>query len=341
MAKNCGILVDLITFLLYYHYLILCKDASMRKVSKYFILLSIFLFSTIVDCSILNANCRQIPSAALSRSFAFYPKELENAATVLVRLPEAKQLLETINKEGPVGLILDPAAEAGAYWDSYNRRIGINLEMCRNDGVIINCILFELHNAANDKKLRNFTNLAAKGKISKEAYVEAIEKIEHENAVSASRLLRKGIEENIYPPQAKWSVFSSFEDHYLVQQLTGHSLFIAERYDQMNRGRKTTPFKGTFPEARSLPPEDKQTLMRYLSLKNDLESRDRDEIARATSYLMNEYAALDDCAKAKKTKGCEGHKRHLELMEQALKGNPVYEMIRQQTKKQSLPAQTS
>lgn len=272
----------------------------------------------------------------INRGFAYYPKELEATLDNLIRLPEARQLLEKVNKQGPIGLVLDSRAESGAYWDSYHRKIGVNHTMLHTRGALINGILFELHNAVQDKMLNHYTTLAARGRISKEDYVEAIEKIEHENAVSASGLLKKGVEEKIYPEDASWTVFHEFADHYLVQQVTGHSNFIADRYDHLAKNRKKLPYKGTIPNAQDLSQEDKKVLMRLLSIKNDLKSENRDDIAKATAYLLREYQLIEKCAKESKNKECENYKHHLQLMELTLKGNPVFELIRQKTISQNL-----
>jgi hypothetical protein len=296
-------------------------------ISKRFLIILVMCFvSIIVECEVLNAHYHKegrYPKAGYG--FAFYPSQLENTLKILYALPEARQLIAQVNKDGPIGLMIDNRSDAEAYWDSHSRRIAVNTEMTPSLGSKITCILFELHNAEADKRLRNLTNLAARGKMTKESYVESVEKVEHDNAVRASELLQKGVLESIYPAEAQWTVFKSFEDHYRMQQMTGHSDFIADSYDIINHNKIKTPFKRTIPKLYT--EEEKSIYTRYLTIKNDLESTQRDEIARATTFLQREFDHLDQCSKGKSTKGCENHRRKLALMDEVLGGNPVYEML--------------
>ena len=94
-------------------------------------------------------------------------------------------------------------------------------------------ILFELHNALADSKITYYYQLAAQGKIKKEAYVSGIEYIEYQNSMKASQLASKGIEMGVFPRSAYLPTYGSFEEYYRFQKKAGHSAWIAYTYDQL------------------------------------------------------------------------------------------------------------
>lgn len=160
---------------------------------------------------------------------------LRSAVTTMLRLPEARQLLDRISKEGPVAVEVGKwgAKQSGAMWHPAQRKIVVNMSKKHSEGQKIAAIFFEMHNASTCRRFLELDTKACQGKISKRNYVESVEKIEHQNAVIASSLLEKAIARGIYPQDARWPILRDFRDHFQLQQQMGHSSQIACSYDTL------------------------------------------------------------------------------------------------------------
>jgi hypothetical protein len=193
---------------------------------------------------------------------------VKQAFHLIQNLPEARQLIQSIEKEGSVKIeILNlPQESFDAFWDGGRRTIRVNAGKNEKLGVLICSILFELHNASTNQQLKKMTTLAANGMISKDQYVESIERMEHENAIKTCALLNKGISINLFPPEAYWPILPDFEDHYKIQQIHGHSAWIAAQYDSISPRRNA--YMGTIPP--NLTRQQKKDLLQHLRMKNQL-----------------------------------------------------------------------
>lgn len=158
----------------------------------------------------------------------------------VTQLPEANVLIEEAQKEGPIELIYQdlPEVNARAMWDALKRKIVINGKFKPDQAKMVHSILFELQNAATTPILNDLTHRAMRGEITKKDFVEGIERIEHQNALKTKHLLEKGISLGLFPVAARWPVPERFEDHMMMQQSSGHSAFIARKYDMMQRQRQ-------------------------------------------------------------------------------------------------------
>lgn len=192
----------------------------------------------------------------------------KEALQLIQRLPQACQLISSIEKEGPVKIeILSlPHENFDAFWEGGRRTIRINAERNGTLGILICSILFELHNAATNRHLKKLTLLASTGMISKEEYVEAIERLEHENALKTCALLNEGIFLNIFPAEAYWPILPHFEDHYKIQQVEGHSAWIAAQYDSLSPHQHL--YIGTLPP--NMTRQQKKDLLQYLRIKHQV-----------------------------------------------------------------------
>jgi hypothetical protein len=163
--------------------------------------------------------------------------ELQPLLMDIQKIPEAKELLLTVYRQGPICIeAKNPPAvsqQFGACWDAELRVIFIDASAHRSKGELIGSIIFELHNAAATSKLEYYDHLAASGKIDKESYVRAIERIEFENSHKASKLAEKGIQMGVFPVEARLHTYQNFEEHYHYQKVGGHSSWIARNYDSI------------------------------------------------------------------------------------------------------------
>lgn len=145
-------------------------------------------------------------------------------------------MVAKIQAEGAIRIVVSNeqlAKQFGAFWDPAKRRIAINIPYHRSEGEIIGSILFELHNAATNAKLIELHLRALRKQISKQAYVNAIEKLEYENSKSASAVAESGIRKGIYPLSARLRTHSSFPEYIRSQRLSGHSAQIAVHFERL------------------------------------------------------------------------------------------------------------
>ncbi len=162
--------------------------------------------------------------------------QLRDILETIQQLPEAKKLIDTIQKEGAISIKVNTSQtlrEFGAFWDPDRRIIFVNYSPNDSRGALIGSILFELHNALVNSKINYFDELAAKGQIKKEDYVQAIEHLEYQNSLNASKIAEKGIKLGILPASARLPTYRNFEEHYLYQKIGGHSAWIASNYNRI------------------------------------------------------------------------------------------------------------
>ncbi len=187
-------------------------------------------------------RCLFIFILLLSSSLFAYPQhtpKLCKPLHALYQVEETKQIILKAESEGPIRVRLVPLGPKGsnAMWIPSKRSIYLNSSIPRSEGVAIRSILFELHNSLSNSQFDYYNGLVQAGKISKAAYVETIERIEHQNALQTAALLERGIRNNQFPLTARWNVLHNFETHFQLQKKAGHSQFIAYNYDTMNTYR--------------------------------------------------------------------------------------------------------
>lgn len=252
--------------------------------------------------------------------------KIERALEAIKSIPEGARLLKEIEKEGPfrVEIRAIDSFDFGAMWDSGNRSIVVNAARCHNDGIFISSLLFELHNARSTRYLEGEANKAVKGALSKEEYVATIERMEHSNALATIKILEQGIEKGIFPVTAKWTVIENFDDHYKLQQVSGHSVWIADHFDAMSP-RAFKAYQGTIENFQHLTDEDKQKIAYYLSVKNKIATGSEKEIAFATKYLMSEIASVIDGELYPFLKDSHSHEKHKYRLNAVFEGHSLYE----------------
>lgn len=198
------------------------------------------MFKIIIACfCVLSLN--QISAAYSANNynqndFIDCAPQLQHCLKAIQKVPEAKNLLAGILQEGPIRIAASRehlSEQFGAFWDVDRRIICVNLSANRTEGELIGSILFEMHNASVNSKLNQLDNLASSGKIDRESYVQAVERLEYYNSVNASAIAEKGIRMGVFPPDARLQIYSSFEEHYRFQKIGGHSAWIAKNYDQL------------------------------------------------------------------------------------------------------------
>jgi len=158
--------------------------------------------------------------------------EAKKTVTLFYHFPEAKSLAyEACTICGPIYVdykILPNQFDA--LWDAQTHTITINANAQPSEGSRICSLMFELHNAKSTPKLQAVNDLAYARQINQRQYVEMIERIEHQNALSTSRFLQQAIALGHYPQEAAWPIEPNFNKHFAIQRKMGHSAWLARQY---------------------------------------------------------------------------------------------------------------
>lgn len=175
--------------------------------------------------------------SSLFLQFTSVPKILQKAAETINKFPQSRELLASIEEEGPITLEWAPCGKELFYacWIGEERIIVLNSSKQWTEGKKISSILFELHNAKRDAEFINLNKLAFFNQISKEEYVETVENYEYLNAVMTKELVDKGIRLGFFPKDASLPIYKDFAEHYRWQIELGHSALIAQQYDSLRQ----------------------------------------------------------------------------------------------------------
>lgn len=192
-------------------------------------------YSLILMCQFLSI---QAAESDLSNLIPVnHSSQLNEIMITIQKLPEAKKLIADVQKEGAIRVIFNRdvavCQQFGACWDPDHRVILVNMVKKSSKGEIIGSILFELQNALVNSKFLYYNDLATQGKIGKENYVQAIEYLEYQNSLRASKLAEQGIQSGIFPISARLPTYPSFKDHFFAQKTGGHTDWIAHNYYQL------------------------------------------------------------------------------------------------------------
>lgn len=194
--------------------------------SRYFIkIIHILIFYSIISVPLQAASTS--PSVICA-------SQLQSYLQSILKIPEAKVLLESIAKEGPIRIVTGNHAvsrQFGAFWDPDRRIICIHLPSHAPQQEIIGSLLFELHNAAANSKIHQLNQLASQRKINKERYIESMEYLEYMNSKKASQIAVKGVKMGALPQGSDLPTYSNFQEHFKAQKQSGHSACFAHNYD--------------------------------------------------------------------------------------------------------------
>lgn len=160
--------------------------------------------------------------------------ELQSCIQAILQIPEARTLMEQIQAEGQIQIVAHNTAlsnKFGAFWDSDRRTICIAHSPNCSEGSLIGSILFEMHNASVNRQINHFNDLANKRQIDKENYIQAMEYLEYINSLNAAKLATKGIKMGLLPRDARLPTYSSFEEHFRAQRMSGHSDCFGHNYE--------------------------------------------------------------------------------------------------------------
>lgn len=167
--------------------------------------------------------------------FSNVPPILKKEVDMLTRFPDTKTLLSSLANEGPITLQWISMGDQGfnAFWASEERTIGLNASKQWSEGEKIYSILFELHNAVSTKQFDYLDRLALLRQIDKQRYIEEVEKIEYQNGVKTSFLLKRGVQLGYFPNGCRFPIYPDFNEHLQFQKESGHSAFIGNRYEAL------------------------------------------------------------------------------------------------------------
>ena len=168
-------------------------------------------------------------------AYPSYPPQLTVPMRALYQNKESQQLLSQAESEGPLTIKMASlgAQASNAVWLPDERTICLNVSKKRSLGSLICSMIFELHNATTTKQFNHTDQLAASGRLSKQKYIETIERIEYANALKTSQMLERGVRKGVFPADARYPIAPTFEEHYAIQIQYGHSQFIGRMYENL------------------------------------------------------------------------------------------------------------
>ena len=242
-----------------------------------------------IICPVIVALFSLTPLTAATNEYS-----LGEAIQFIKAAPESAALYNHVERQGAVQFLYHEMEDCpfNALWDSEERLIIVNASKVKTIGKLVSSILFELHNAKSDHTLKQLAQQAENGAIDKETYVHSIEEIEYKNIVNAARIIRIAIGHGLFPSDSWIHTFYTFDNHYKLQQIFGHSQWLADQYDLLNPSGKGQPYYGTLPNLNHMNSTDKQTLLHFLAMKDGLHSSYPKEAAAQTSALIAEYLLL-------------------------------------------------
>lgn len=173
-------------------------------------------------------------------AYPSHSPELSDPMHRICHYKESRDLLTQVESEGEITIKTAKLGRNASYamWMPGERVIYLNTSIQRTEGSLIRSIVFELHNALTNKEFYHYDQLVYQGKISREKYIEAIEKIEYDNARKTVALLQKGVRNGAFPVETYWNLPSTFAEHLHIQHQTGHATAIGYVYDSLNHTRK-------------------------------------------------------------------------------------------------------
>lgn len=164
--------------------------------------------------------------------------ELAGSLTAIQHIPEGRELITFIQKEGPIELAFISSHLSNqfqAFWDPDQRVICIHPSADQTEGSMIGSLLFELCNASTNSQIDRLDQMAMRGNIAKDQYVEAMEYLEYKNSLKAAKIAEKGVEMGLLPTDARLPTYDSFEEHFAVQKEYGHSAHFGRNYDSLSQ----------------------------------------------------------------------------------------------------------
>lgn len=171
----------------------------------------------------------------VSEYFHRYPREIEYHLAFLMQIPLVCQLLDQVKHDiGKINIDVIDLDNIHAFWDVDQRTIFISVFLIKEtQEKIVSILLFEFFNAAKSELLRQVVF----NKSSIEERVCEIEKLEHDSALQTRDVLSV-----IYPENENefTNIYDDFRLHYIYQQISGHSEWLAKK---ISGG--SASFKGT------------------------------------------------------------------------------------------------
>jgi hypothetical protein len=224
--------------------------------------------------------------------FSSYPPELKGVLKLLSSTAKTRTLLRDIQSTHPGKLAVkfDSNLSHLAAYEVLSRCILLNdvriksFPEERSQAEIVISLVFELTNALGQTAIRSLVKHVAKW--TKDEFVEKWEAIEHANALKASRYVEALIRDKKLPNRNPFRAISpQFSEHYLYQQLTGHSQAIAHQYDLLRPGQKTS-YQGTWKHP--IQEDERGLLKDYFSLRAGVRSLDA-SIQERSQIQMKEF----------------------------------------------------
>ncbi len=240
----------------------------------------------------------------------------------IIQLPEACELIQKIEQEGPVCFSSRNHCRYNGLWDANTRTIYIKTSSDRTEGKILRTLLLEMHNALSNRYFTELWQAAACGAIDKESFVKTAEYFEFLHLKKTNALIDKGISQGIFPRDARISLIPDFNAHYAYQQVAGHSQWFSRQYDLHCPPHMKVPFQGTVPHLNAMTPQESKDYLHYFHLCKKL-CAERPTLASEKAFheIVGEKSLLQTILYGQMSNSAEQRKakRKLEMFNQVFK----------------------
>ncbi len=93
-----------------------------------------------------------------------------------------------------------------------------------------------MHNALSNREFQKLDELASNRQIDRGSYVRKMEYLEFKNIlIKPQRWRKRVLSKAFFLEMPRLYTYPTFEEHFRMQQIGGHSDWIAKNYDQARR----------------------------------------------------------------------------------------------------------
>ncbi|MEX1012550.1 MAG: hypothetical protein WDZ27_02540 [Waddliaceae bacterium] len=215
----------------------------------------------------------------ISAEFTNYSPQLKTAIHLVNQMDEVNEILSEVEERiGTIRVEIKPQhTKFQALWNPDLKTIQLNKNAHNSLSDNIISIVFELHNAKTTNQMSEVSKLAQAGLLSRLEYIETMERIEYINALGTKSIIEKGVAKGIFPQNTHWNIPDSFDEHFNLQKMSGHSAWFSTLYNQMTGDLANKP-KEIHPKSRR---NYSEMIIEYVALKEKLQ---------ANSYIVRQDA---------------------------------------------------
>jgi hypothetical protein len=187
-----------------------------------------------------------------SSSYLTYPDAIASPIALLNEEDEAQELLEKVaSLHGSIQLDVSSSFPQEICWVPQKKKIEISASFAGKPiKTFLPAVIFELSNASRDVQFSELDKAVISKKCSKEQYITAVERCEHESLLETSEIVQAFVHNDKLPQESDYRVvMDDFDSFYLFQQFNGHTKQVEKEYHHLNPLGREEMYRGTLAQA--------------------------------------------------------------------------------------------